>query len=438
MKKIVLFTVSLLLVMRVSAQQQLTLPKAISIALENNYGIQIADQQIFIAENNDTWARAGRTPVVDLTGSFANVLTQNNNPASFLQGAFYNGSLGANLGATYTLYAGGRIRIAKEQLTLSTQNAMLSKEADIHTLMRTVYQQYYEVLFQQERLTVLDYTYQLSKDKVEYEEVKKAYGTSNTYNLVQLQNALVADSINIISQQQLITIAKRNLYNTLELSGMPPYSYPERLSVVPEDIDIAQLQSVMDEENYTLKTLEMVASLNALNTKLARAARRPTVSLNAGIGATENAINIFSDNPNTGEPFDFVLGNQINANVGASVSWNLYDGGVRKADIQNAQFQEEIDNITLLEARANIASQLELLVDNYNNQKELLNLSDQQIQLAQQNLTISEERLKGGQLTSLDFRAVQSQYLTAALGKVNAIYNLILTKTEIDFLVGKF
>lgn len=438
MTRIALITLSLVFGLRLSAQEALTLPKAISIALENNYGIQIADQQIYIAENNDTWARAGRTPVVDLTGSFSNVLTQNNNPASFLQGAFYNGSLGANIGATYTLYAGGRIRVAKEQLSLATQNAMLTKEADIHALMRTVYQQYYEVLFQQERLAVLHYTYQLSKDKVAYEEVKKAYGTSNTYNLVQLQNALVADSINVLSQKQLIAIAKRNLYNTLEVEGMSSYDYPERLSVVPEDIDLAQLQSIMDEENYTLKTLEMVASLNELNTKLAKAARQPTVALTAGVGATENAIQIFSENPNTGEPFDFVLGNQISGNVGAQVSWNLYDGGVRKADIQNAQLQEEIDNITLLEAKANISSQLNLLVDNYDNQKELLTLSDQQIQLAQQNLTISEERLKGGQLTSLDFRAVQSQYLTAALGKVNAIYNLILTKTEIDFVVGKF
>jgi len=68
----------------------------------------------------------------------------------------------------------------------------------------------------------------------------------------------------------------------------------------------------------------------------------------------------------------------------------------------------------------------------------LLDITDRQIQLANSNLEISEERFKAGQLTSLDYRNVQNQYLNAAYGKVGAIYSLLITKSEIDFLVGVF
>ena len=65
-------------------------------------------------------------------------------------------------------------------------------------------------------------------------------------------------------------------------------------------------------------------------------------------------------------------------------------------------------------------------------------MTDRQVQLAQRNLQMTEERFKAGQITSLDYRNIQTQLLSASFGKVSAIFNLILTKSEIDFLVGKF
>ena len=438
MIKYILFTITLVLSSGLHGQEAMTLPKAISMALENNYGIVIADKFIEIAENNDTWARAGAAPAVDLTGTFNNLMTKDNNPASFLQGSFYNGSLGASLGANWILYAGGRVKIVKDQLELATTRERLDKEVNIHSLVRDIYQQYYTVIFQQERLEVLRSSYELSKGRLVYEQLKREYGTSNSFSIVQFENALVVDSINVITQDQQVEIAKRNLYNTLDVVGAPNYQYLERLSVTDEELDGESLKAIMSEDNYTLKSLQMVSDLNVLNTKLARAARKPSVSLNGSVGFSENAFKFFADDPMTGQPFDLLFSNRLQGSVGLQASWNLYDGGVRSGDVQNATIQQDIDLLSIEEAKANLTSQLDLLISNYDNQRELLKLSDDQIQVSQRNLEMTEERFKGGQVTSLDFRNVQLQYLNAAFAKVNAIYNMILTKIEIDFLVGKF
>ena len=421
-----------------SAQEQMTLEKAISIGLENNFGIKIADQYIQIAEQNNTWARAGKTPTVDLNGSFTNTFVNDNNPASFLQGSYYNGSLGATVDAQWVVYNGGRIKIAKDQLSMAVSQEKLSKDQNIHALLRTIYQQYYAVIFLQEQQLVLENNLKLSKDRLAYEATKKEFGASNSYNLLQFETAVLTDSTSMVSQMQNIEVAKRNLYNSLDMSNIVDYQFRERLSVLPEPIDEEKLQEVLSEENYTLKSLEMIASLNRLNTLLSEAARKPTVTLSGSVGLAENAFKFFADNPNTGEPFPLIWSTRFNGGLNARANWNLYDGGLRKTNIQTAKLQEEIDQMSLLEATAELNNQLDILISNYNNQRTLLQLSEEQINITNRNLEMTEERFKNGQLSSLDFRNVQTQSLNAAFNKVNAMYNLILTKSEIDFLVGKF
>ncbi len=436
--KINYIVVLFIMALSVHAQESMTLPKAISMGLEKNYQIKVDDKFILIAENNDTWARAGKLPTIDLTANFSNTVTQDNNPASFLKGEYYNGSLNGNVAANWVVFAGGRVQIVKDQLGISVDQQRLNKLTGVHELMRNIYQDYYDVLFQQERLIVLESSLSLSKNRLAYEETKRSFGASNSFNLIQFENAVLSDSINLVNQIQQVEISKRNLYNTLNIIGYANYTFPERLAIINEQIDIASLKKVLSEENYTLKSLEMIASLNRLNTKLEKTDMLPTISVNASVGAAENGFKIFADNPMTGEPYDLLFSNRLNGSIGASASWRLFDGGVRKADIANAQIQEDIDQINIVEAQATLGNQLDILVDNHENQLQILSLSDEQIKIAERNLEITEERFKGGQISSIDFRNVQNQYLTAAFSKVNAIYSLILTKSEIDFLVGTF
>lgn len=420
------------------AQEDMSLPKAISIGLENNYGIKIDDINIQIADNNNTWARAGKGPIIDLNAGFNNVVVNDNNPASFLQGTYYSGSLSPSLSAQWVVINGGRTKILKEQLGVRADSERLTKDQNIHNLMRDIHLAYYNVIFQKEQLVVFQNSLSLSKDRLKYEQTKREYGSSNAYNLVQFENAVISDSSNVLSQAQLVETAKRQLYNTLDIKGYPDYKYPENLSVSIEAISEEKLEDILTEENPTLKGLMGLAGLNRLNTQLAEAALKPTLSLNGSFGYARNGFKFYADNPQTGEPFEFISSNRWNGNIGANLTWNLYDGGSKNIDIENAQLQEELDQLSILESRAELSNQLQILIANYRNQEKLLQLSDQGLEVSEKNLEMSEERFKAGVITSLDYRTVQSQYLGAAFSKIVGIYNLIVTKTEIDWLVGTF
>lgn len=419
-------------------QNSMTLEKALAIGLENNFGIKIADEAIRIAEHNNTWARAGKTPTVDLNGFFNNNLINDNNPASFLQGTYYTGSIGASLNANWVLYNGGRIQLNKDQLDLAVNQQKLNKAADINVLFRSIYQQYYEVIFQQEQLAVLNQVLALSEDRLAYENTKKDFGSSNAYNLLQFQSAVLADTSAIINQGQRVEVAKRNLFNTLDMDEYTSYTFGDRLSIIPEEIEVDKLKQKLSEENYTLKSLQIIASLNQLNTGIAKSATKPVLSVSGSIGFAENGFKFFADDPNSGDPYPFLLSNRLTGGVNANLSWNLYDGGIRNDNIQSAKMQEEIDQWSILEAKVELNNQLEILIDNYNSQIEVLELVGRQMKGLQYNLKITEERFKSGLLTSLDYRNVQNQYLNVAYAKVGAIYSLLIIKSEIDFLIGVF
>ncbi len=417
---------------------EMTLEKAIAIGLENNFRIKIDEKSIELAERNDSWARAGRAPSVDLRGYFNNFIAKDNNQASFLQGTYYNGSLGAAVDANWVVFAGGRVRIAKEQLGLATEQQRLNQKVGIHDLIRNVYQRYYDVLLQQERMLVLLENFELSKTELLYEQTRKEFGVSNAYNLLQFENSVLTDSTNIVNQKVIIDVSKRNLYNVLDIAEIRNYEFPEVLSTELEEVDAEKLKGILSEENYTLKSLGMIAELDVLNTRLEEASRKPTVGVNGSIGFAENGFKFFADNPNTGDPYKLLFSNQITGSLNASVSWNLYDGGVKRGNIENAKLQQEISQMNILEAKVELNNQLDILIANFENQKSQIKMIDDQLQISKRNIEMTEERFKAGVLSSLDFRNVQNQYLAIAFSKVNAIYNLILTKTEIDYLVGKF
>ena len=422
----------------VISQEQMTLEKAISLGLENNYGIRIDEAAIQIAENNNTWARAGKVPTVDLNGTFNNNIVDDNNPASFLRGTFYRGGLSATLDVNWVVYNGGRIKITKEQFEKLIEQERLNQEVRTHDLIFQITQEYYTVILQQEQLSVLLTNLQLSRDRLAYETTKKEFGASNAYNLIQFENAVLTDSSALISQDILVETAKRNLYNTLDLQGPQEYIFPERLNVIPENIDRNKLSQVLSEENYTLKTLNVLSGLNRINTRLEETTRRSTVNLFASGGVSENAFKFWQDNPSTGEPFELEFSNRFDLAIGANFNWNIYDGKVNKTNIENARLQEQMDVLSYMEAEVEIANQLDILIANYNNQKEILAISGEQVAVSEKNLEMTEERFKSGQLTSLDFRNVQTQYLNSLFSKVLAMYDLIITKNEIDYLVGVF
>ena len=81
-------------------------------------------------------------------------------------------------------------------------------------------------------------------------------------------------------------------------------------------------------------------------------------------------------------------------------------------------------------------TQLENTYATYLNQQQLVAVNEQLLANAARNIEIAEERFRGGLINSFDYRTIQVAYLNAAFARLNAIFNLKQTETELLRITG--
>ena len=119
-----------------------------------------------------------------------------------------------------------------------------------------------------------------------------------------------------------------------------------------------------------------------------------------------------------------------------TVTYNLYDAGRTKRAIQNAIINEKIGQLSIDDQKRTLRGQLRLNVANYNHQADIIEINNARVLNARENLEVAEERFKSGIISSFDYRNVQLAYIRAAMTKLEAVYNLKTTETDILRLSG--
>ena len=216
--KYINFILALLCFMQFSVAQELDLltkQEAISQALSNNFGIEIANNNVAISDNNQGILNSGFLP--SLTGNAGADYSLQDQKATFQNGETsevdgaetkrYNASLNLN----YTLFDGlGRwydYKALKETYNLS----QLQAQETIETTMLQLFTVYYEVARLTENVGVLRQTLSNTKRRLQRAEYAFEYGQNNKLDVLNAEVDIVTDSINLMNVKQQLKNAKRDL-----------------------------------------------------------------------------------------------------------------------------------------------------------------------------------------------------------------------------------
>lgn len=419
--KIKLLTILLLLAVSGFSQTKLTLLDAIQKALDNNYDIRIQRMDESIAGLNNNWGTAGRYPTISLSAS-------SNNKADFNETDNYTQyQLSGGVALNWTLFDGFRVNITKQRLTelenLTKGYTVVLVEGTIQSVIST----FYDVLLQQEILKVYQANEQLSKDRVDYQQVKKDLGSAVSYEVLQAQNAYLADKASVLLQEATVKSALRELVYLLgEEAGN--YQPEGELVADPGNYQLEELTQAMLENNSNLKNQYINQTLSEKATALARANFYPRLSLSAGAQTVSFNQN-YTSGTSISSPSSNVYGN-------LSLAYNLFNGGVRKRAVQIAKIEEDMSNIETEAMTVSLSNQLANLYDFYLARKGMYDLAEERLKVARINMEISNEKFKAGTINSFNFRDVQLSYRQAAIDRLNAIYSLIDVNTSLLRLTG--
>ena len=197
------------------AQKTLSLNEAIQTALKNSYDIQLVENNLAIAKNNNNIGVAGGLPTITNTSTNNNTLTTINQTfpdanRNTSRNGVDGSTLNSGLNATMVLFNGYRVQATKNRLeSLERQNKSLLESQLLNTIS-TVMQQYYNVVRQQAFLKTIQKSIETSKQRLAIVETRQKIGVANEADF--LQSNLDLNALIQAEQNQLLIIDQANIF----------------------------------------------------------------------------------------------------------------------------------------------------------------------------------------------------------------------------------
>ncbi|MEZ4949260.1 MAG: TolC family protein [Saprospiraceae bacterium] len=206
-----------------------------------------------------------------------------------------------------------------------------------------------------------------------------------------------------------------------------------------ETFELENLSQKLFAQNPEYQKLLLARDIAATNSNIQRAARLPQITLRANGGYTYNSTFAGTGTLADGNERDFggISSTNLTGALTVNISMPIYDGGLRKKQVQNAVLREIISQLNINQVQQQLTTQLAIAFDNYNNQKLISEVATTRIENARRSMEIATERFNAGQINSFDYRAVQISYLNANQTFLNALFNLQNAYLDILDLTGE-
>lgn len=412
-------------------EKMLTKSEAVRLALENNYGIKITNNNLKIAENNKGLMNSGFLPT--LTGNAGTTYNLDNTEAEFSNGNITNltgaesSRYNASLNLNYTLFDGlGRhynYQQLKEQYNLSELQARETIENTIFQLFTV----YYNVAKLTENVTLLNQSLDISKDRLARVEYQFDYGQNTKLDILNAEVDVNNDSINLLNTKQVLTNAKRDLYVVLGKNGFPDFTV-DTLVNFSLTLNKEILWDLVKQNNVVLKQLESNITVSDFQLKSNRSGYLPSIGLTGSYGWNKNnnnAASFLSTSTNTG------------FSGGLNLTWSLFDGGRTRTLVQNAKINYETQQLFKEQTELEIDRDFNNAWEDYQNKLFVLQTQVKNVQTNTNNFNRTEERYKLGQVTSIEFRQAQLNLINAIGDKNAAKYDAKLAELQLMQLSGQ-
>lgn len=439
MLKNIFALVFLMLSVSATAQTELSLSTAIEKAIGHNLQIEFQQKQVQLAEQSDNWANAGRTPTIDATIFNQSAINRQVNPANVIlpEQLSYTTGLQGSVDMNLVLFNGGRIKLNKDNLSLQTEQARLDMRIAIEDLSEQVMIAYYNILLLEEQLKVLEEVKTLSRDRLDFQELRQSFGSASTFDVLQAKDAYLNDSITCIQLDNQLVGLTNNLKLLMgEAQGAENYTLTNDLEDMMPLISEQELRQRMLDNNSDLANLRLADQLAQNSIALEKTSLKPTIAMSAGFNSNLNSSYLDAENPITMEIIGANTSSGVNPFVGISATYRIFDGGVRKNRVQNA----ELRLLSNQDLRKNLEQSLGTQFNNTYLQLEanqqVLLISTDQLDHAAQNLDIAKDRYENGLISSFDYRSIQLGYLNAAQRKLEAHFDVLNAQIALMNITG--
>ncbi|MBW1825152.1 MAG: TolC family protein [Deltaproteobacteria bacterium] len=415
-----------------ASTEEMTVEDAIKLGLKNNYDIQIARHTAEIAINNKGKGIANFLPVIDTNSDFRydDSNEETGSPTRF--GNASTRSLNSQLSLSWTLFDGFGMFADKTRYDELARSGEYQARDTIERTVVSIMEAFFNLVQQEQLLDVVYDTRDISKRRLEREEVRRDLGGASSTDLLNARVNFNNDESVLLDQQLAVTIAHKDLNITLARDPLTPVVVKKEIVIPPFDSEFDELLMSARERNSTLLTASYNKKAADENVRIAKSAFWPRLVLNSSYGYTDRALRgeevMISTDKNS---------HSIESGVGLMLSFNLFNGNVDKINYQNARLEALNQDLTVKNIENEIAGLVQEKYTTFQKRMAKVRLEEENTGTARQNLELQKERYATGASDSLDFRDAQVNYARAQVRLIVARYDARISLLEIQQLIGK-
>lgn len=373
------------------------LPDLMQAAMRGNLDLQVAINNVLVAETNSGIAFAGLLPTVNGSLGARKAGTSSTDADTF----------SAGLTGNYVIDFFGAKRARLEQADQNLRGARYTQVNTGLTIQSTVANTYFQILALRERIAITRQNLDLSRRLLGYSQARFSAGVTSNLDVQQ--------EIATVAQQQsqlpgLIEQEREARYTLAVLLGQPP----ENFDIKAQNLDNIAAPTVQPgaPSDLLLRRPDIAlaeANLYAAhaNVDAARAAYFPQISLSSGVSWGSGVLgNLFN-------PSSFAW------NLGAALADSIFDGGVIDATSQAAKIQQASQIANYRKTVFTAFQQVESGVGTASAISEQLGFIDQQVRASVEAERISELQYREGTIDITTLLNAQQSLFNAQLTMVN-------------------
>jgi outer membrane protein len=401
----------------------LTFEEAKKIALDKNRNLEISELEVKKAEiaMKESWASF--YPTLSLQSSYTRLLSVPQFEMPIGGGEVQYISLGYpdnfrnSLEVTFPVFTFGKRFAAKEISERAKDIQVFQHETDRINLIKDLITIYYGVVVAKEGLGIAESAVERSEDHLRTARIQYRQGRVTKLDLLSAETEFNRSKTELLNANNGLDQAKSALNMML---GFPLDTIIDVEGKVRVEIDTFELDSL---NNFALDMRPEVKSMEMLNQAANLGQKLQYFSLLPDI--------VFIGSFSYDKPIGFLneWDNDMSATI--AVSWPIFQGFSRtnaikknRLTIEQALIREEI-------VKEGIRMEVENLLLTYRLNKQKLILSEEQLKRAKEAYDMADKQYKAGYISALDYKDIELGFRSAEFARLNAQYNLIVSKEQI-------
>lgn len=425
--------ISFFAITAVQAQDIMSLQDAIALALKNNYDIRMSrNDSASYALDND-YAYAAFLPRLNAT---ATKVWNNNSQKQELQNGnkpsangIRSNNLQASVNLQWTLFDGLKMFVTRDKLEEFERLGSLGVKTQVVNTVASVVNGYFDIVRQKQQLKAIEEQISINEERVKLADKKLSVGLGSKPELLQARVDLNAQRAQRLTQQTLIAQLRDNLNQLIGFKSGSVYEVHDSIPINTA-LQYGDLKNNLEQSNPGLLFAKKNIDIAQLTVKERKAELLPTLNFNSAYNFSQlrntTVINTFTPLFNQNKGFNYGFG--INVPILNGFNTNRL---IKQAKL-DVQYQQLVYENELTKVDVNLSNAFK----DYELQKQLLALEEDNITLAKENVFIALERFRQGVSTWLELRDAQQSLELSYNRLIAARYNTKLAETELLRLKG--